>query len=804
MKTTVLEDKLFKMLKDNLADLWQDDLISEAGKSLRNSNPCWKGYHPVGTKKKGGKTVPNCVPSESVAEAGPNAPYTPSPAKPFRNPRGFNKQGTGVGNKLAQLNRKEWEEKKKKEQSVAEGSLEEYGDTAKGQKMLGKVHNRAADQVTSKKADKDPAYARKAQQTQDRAWDRLAVKEQGVAEGKINPAGLNHTQQIGDYVYRAKALNGSDKGEIEMTAYDGKKSIADTVFMPYGSGGRMISGQTYVHPAYRGKGVAAGMYAYLRMLGFKIEPSGIRTDAGKAMWDKWEKAGDAKYLSKGVAEGQENFNGIDISMEIQKDDEYVDDEDYDNQVLYVTASSKGKELGHVLFAFDGEYLMPQDLEVEERYRGQGIAQIMYDYVKSKGYKIRRSGQQTDAGAGFWDKHKPGKNIWEQGVAENFELDESNELKGTLRTIANDIAEPITSLYETLKYMAKRYYDSHGDLKGFGMVAGGVGSRWFQTFYFNRLQNELFDLCKQNTKITVPLQQFLRGTEVKGKIENAKGFSAISKELPDILATIGAKLNYAPLANNARRWIHNREEYDQYLSDLELSDYEDDDEIERAPKAPKDPAMGQQRSQAEEIVNDVLKKLPSKIAGDIRNAIARSPNKIQALQQELQKRGVKVPMENMAGVGDMDDTSLNAVYEAKATKTRLDPSCWKGYHKAGTKVKGGTRVNNCVPNEAANPAQQAAIAIAKKKKKGTTEADDIEHGYPMMATEHKKGVKAVKYTKKPKGIEPMKPRNFVAKNAVMGGAGAHKNKKKETKHKHVEIGETWEREMTRAIRLLENK
>jgi hypothetical protein len=65
-------------------------------------------------------------------------------------------------------------------QGVAEGSLEEYGDTAKGQKMLGKVHNRAADQVTSKKADKDPAYARKAQQTQDRAWDRLAVKEQGV------------------------------------------------------------------------------------------------------------------------------------------------------------------------------------------------------------------------------------------------------------------------------------------------------------------------------------------------------------------------------------------------------------------------------------------------------------------------------------------------------------------------------------------------------------------------------------------------------------------------------------------------
>lgn len=34
-------------------------------KSLKTSNPCWKGYKPVGTKKKGGKTVPNCVPKKS-------------------------------------------------------------------------------------------------------------------------------------------------------------------------------------------------------------------------------------------------------------------------------------------------------------------------------------------------------------------------------------------------------------------------------------------------------------------------------------------------------------------------------------------------------------------------------------------------------------------------------------------------------------------------------------------------------------------------------------------------------------------
>lgn len=40
------------------------------------------------------------------------------------------------------------------------------------------------------------------------------------------------------------------------------------------------------------------------------------------------------------------------------------------------------------------------------------------------------------------------------------------------------------------------------------------------------------------------------------------------------------------------------------------------------------------------------------------------------------------------------------------KVRLDPKCWTGYHKAGTKMKGGVRVNNCVKNEDQNVAEGA--------------------------------------------------------------------------------------------------
>jgi hypothetical protein len=38
----------------------------------------------------------------------------------------------------------------------------------------------------------------------------------------------------------------------------------------------------------------------------------------------------------------------------------------------------------------------------------------------------------------------------------------------------------------------------------------------------------------------------------------------------------------------------------------------------------------------------------------------------------------------------------AGYSILEEKTRLDPKCWKGYRKAGTKMKGDVRVNNCVP------------------------------------------------------------------------------------------------------------
>ena len=142
---------------------------------------------------------------------------------------------------------------------------------------------------------------------------------------------------------------------------------------------------------------------------------------------------------------EEEFNGIDIDMDIEGDE------------IMVTAMANGRELGHVLFVDEGEYLMPQDLEVDERFQGQGIAAAMYDYVKSKGYKIRRSGQQTDAGAGFWGKHRPEQNVWEG--ADNGAVE---ELRAALVTKRDQLQSATDDqVYDIIDRIMTRIARNHG-------------------------------------------------------------------------------------------------------------------------------------------------------------------------------------------------------------------------------------------------------------------------------------------------------------------------------------------------------
>jgi hypothetical protein len=71
---------------------------------------------------------------------------------------------------------------------------------------------------------------------------------------------------------------------------------------------------------------------------------------------------------------------------------------------------------------------------------------------------------------------------------------------------------------------------------------------------------------------------------------------------------------------------------------------------------------------------------------------------------------------MAQIIKLTESQLKKVVSTIVQKNLINEDCWDGYKSVGGKMKNGKRVPNCVPvKEAANPAQQAAIAIDMKKK-----------------------------------------------------------------------------------------
>ena len=66
-------------------------------------------------------------------------------------------------------------------------------------------------------------------------------------------------------------------------------------------------------------------------------------------------------------------------------------------------------------------------------------------------------------------------------------------------------------------------------------------------------------------------------------------------------------------------------------------------------------------------------------------------------QRMKKKAAQPPTKGMSQKEKEDKGWAKPKEQGVAEeKQRLDPKCWTGYKKAGTKMKGGVRVNNCVP------------------------------------------------------------------------------------------------------------
>ena len=114
--------------------------------------------------------------------------------------------------------------------------------------------------------------------------------------------------RMGDFEFNARTFTGGlgnpNARGLQIRAYDPKQpkgqnliGSADFIVKSDRKGNQWLeSDDTDVKDEYRGKGVAAMMYAFAKSLGNDIKPSPYQSQKGREMWSKWGK--DAEHLVK--------------------------------------------------------------------------------------------------------------------------------------------------------------------------------------------------------------------------------------------------------------------------------------------------------------------------------------------------------------------------------------------------------------------------------------------------------------------------------------------------------------------------
>lgn len=242
------------------------------------------------------------------------------------------------------------------------------------------------------------------------------------------------------------------------------------------------------------------------------------------------------------------------------------------------------------------------------------------------------------------------------------ITEGFNLQNTIAAVSSDIGNNITDTFDALKKSADNWMGGHDSLKGWGFVSGGVETRvWWDKIWdpltnpkkgSNKpnlgLQGELYDLSKQAGKHGRILADLLNDM-----ITDRGNFVRLSRNLPPILIAIGQDHGHENLVSRAKKWQEELRDFEKWLAEIESAgpkittvrkgkSGEPSKIQEPQPQVKKLPsAIPGQNAAVEKIVNDILRNLPAGVAGDIRQAIAKSSNKLLALQAELSKKNIKV-------------------------------------------------------------------------------------------------------------------------------------------------------------------
>lgn len=231
-----------------------------------------------------------------------------------------------------------------------------------------------------------------------------------------------------------------------------------------------------------------------------------------------------------------------------------------------------------------------------------------------------------------------------GSEQTEEITESISYDSTINAICSALGSPISEVYSGMEDYARKYFNEDFDpyadpikeAKKFKFVVNNYGSRWYQSFYHNKLQGEFYDLVKFKPRVTGELKLFLQ--------EEDDSFRKIESRLPNILLKIAKALESKQLYHVAITWNNRIKKFAELADQLQKEAIEHAKELNRHrfgdEPSGKSNITGQQSNQVEGIINGIFASLPKEVAAELRPIIARSDNKLQTLMRELSNRGIK--------------------------------------------------------------------------------------------------------------------------------------------------------------------
>jgi hypothetical protein len=195
--------------------------------------------------------------------------------------------------------------------------------------------------------------------------------------------------------------------------------------------------------------------------------------------------------------------------------------------------STNNPLAYVKFVKEKKELYPQDLWVNDEYRSKGIAKTMYDTLKSEGYVINRSHDQTKAGAGFWDKHR-GEDayVWEE---QKITLSSNAPAKAWIEKVYTKYPHTMQNNHVMVWGEGDEQQFAVFELTPSFSKRGAVEVKWFQAYPLrqgvgSRAMKELQALAKEDG-ITLTLFPWDKGQVSQSKLTKfykGQGFKPTQK------------------------------------------------------------------------------------------------------------------------------------------------------------------------------------------------------------------------------------------------------------------------------------